>query len=85
MVLNASLLALSGLLILGGKLGDILGRRRVFLFGTVLFTVGSAIGGFAVVALIGVVVVARLVRRPAPIVSETTEAGAAAGEAGTRA
>ncbi len=46
-VLNASLLALSGLLILGGKLGDVLGRRRIFLLGTVLFTTGSAIGGLA--------------------------------------
>jgi len=46
-VLNASLLALSGLLILGGKLGDLLGRRRIFLLGTVLFTAGSAIGGLA--------------------------------------
>ena len=46
-VLNASLLALSGLLILGGKLGDVLGRRRIFLLGTVLFTTGSALGGFA--------------------------------------
>src|ERR1700753_1873424 len=46
-VLNASLLALSGLLILGGKLGDLLGRRVIFLLGTVLFTAGSALGGFA--------------------------------------
>src|ERR1700753_1244536 len=46
-VLNASLLALSGLLILGGKLGGGLGRRRIFLLGTVLFTAGSALGGLA--------------------------------------
>jgi EmrB/QacA subfamily drug resistance transporter len=46
-VLNASLLALSGLLILGGKLGDVLGRRRIFLLGTTLFITGSAVGGLA--------------------------------------
>lgn len=46
-VLNASLLALSGLLILGGKLGDVFGRRRIFLFGTILFTAGSAVAGLA--------------------------------------
>lgn len=46
-VLNASLLALSGLLILGGKLGDVFGRRRIFLFGTILFTAGSAVGGLS--------------------------------------
>ena len=36
-VLNASLLALAGLLVLGGRLADLLGRRRVFLLGSALF------------------------------------------------
>ena len=46
-VLNASLLPLAGLLVLGGRLGDILGKRRIFLLGAVLFAGASAIGGLA--------------------------------------
>ncbi len=46
-VLNASLLPLAGLTILGGRLGDLLGRRRVFLAGSVLFAGASALGGLA--------------------------------------
>ena len=46
-VLNASLLPLAGLLVFGGRLGDLLGRRRVFVLGTVLFAGASAIGGLA--------------------------------------
>ncbi|GGL97256.1 DHA2 family efflux MFS transporter permease subunit [Nakamurella endophytica] len=38
---NAYTLTLSGLLLLGGSLGDRLGRRRVFLFGVLWFTVAS--------------------------------------------
>jgi EmrB/QacA subfamily drug resistance transporter len=46
-VLNASLLPLAGLLVLGGRLGDMFGRRRIFVIGTVLFTGASAVGGLA--------------------------------------
>lgn len=46
-VLNASLLMLAGLLVLGGRLGDLLGRRRVFLVGCTLFAGGSAVAGLS--------------------------------------
>ncbi len=46
-VLSASLLSLSGLLILGGRLGDLFGRRRMFLIGAVGFSGASAVGGLA--------------------------------------
>ncbi|HWF41768.1 MAG TPA: MFS transporter [Acidothermaceae bacterium] len=46
-VLNAYTLTFGGLLLLGGRAGDILGRRRVFIFGILLFTVASLLGGLA--------------------------------------
>jgi EmrB/QacA subfamily drug resistance transporter len=46
-VLTASLLPLAGLLVLGGRLGDLFGRRRIFITGAVLFTSASAAGGLA--------------------------------------
>ena len=41
-VLNASLLPLAGLLVFGGRLGDLLGRRKVFRLGTVMFAAAQA-------------------------------------------
>jgi EmrB/QacA subfamily drug resistance transporter len=46
-VLNAYTLTFGGLLLLGGRAGDILGRRRVFIAGIVLFTAASLAGGLA--------------------------------------
>ncbi|MCX4902991.1 MFS transporter [Streptomyces sp. NBC_00878] len=46
-VINAYTLTFGGLLLLGGRLGDILGRRRVFMFGVLLFVVASLLGGLS--------------------------------------
>jgi EmrB/QacA subfamily drug resistance transporter len=46
-VMNAYTLAFGGLLLLGARAGDLLGRRRVFLVGMVVFTLASLVGGFA--------------------------------------
>jgi MFS family permease len=46
-VINAYLLAFGGLLLFGGRVGDLYGRRRVFRIGLVLFTLASLLGGLA--------------------------------------
>ena len=46
-VLNAYTLAFGGLLLLGGRLGDIRGRLRLFEIGLAIFTVFSLLGGLA--------------------------------------
>ena len=46
-VVNAYALTFGGLLLLGGRAGDILGRRRVFIGGIILFSAASLLGGFA--------------------------------------
>jgi EmrB/QacA subfamily drug resistance transporter len=46
-VVNAYALAFGGLLLLGGRSGDLLGRRRVFIAGILLFSLASLLGGFA--------------------------------------
>jgi len=40
-------LAFGGLLLLGGRLGDLYGRRRLFMSGLIVFAVASALGGLA--------------------------------------
>jgi len=46
-VVNAYAITFGGLLLLGGRAGDILGRRRVFVSGLLLFSAASLFGGFA--------------------------------------
>jgi EmrB/QacA subfamily drug resistance transporter len=41
-VVNAYLIAFGGLLLLAGRLGDLIGQRRIFLIGLAIFTVASA-------------------------------------------
>src|ERR687884_206506 len=46
-VVNAYVLVFGGFLLLGGRAADLLGRRRVFMAGLVLFGAASLVGGFA--------------------------------------
>ncbi len=46
-VVNAYAIAFGGLLLLGGRAGDLFGRRRMFVMGALLFTAGSLAGGLA--------------------------------------
>src|SRR5512133_2670828 len=46
-VVNAYLISFGGFLLLGGRLGDLFGHRRLFLAGVALFTAASAVCGLA--------------------------------------
>jgi len=59
-VVNAYLITFGGFLLLGGRLGDLLGHRSLFLAGVALFTVASALCGFA--SSQGVLIAARAVQ-----------------------
>ena len=59
-VVNAYLIAFGGLLLLAGRLGDLLGRRRVFLTGLAVFTGASLL--CAVAQSQGVLIAARFIQ-----------------------
>jgi EmrB/QacA subfamily drug resistance transporter len=46
-VVNAYALTFGGFLLLGGRAGDLMGRKRIFLVGVVVFTVASLLNGLA--------------------------------------
>ena len=46
-VLNAYTLVFGGLLLLGGRVGDLYGKRRMFITGVLIFAAASLAGGFA--------------------------------------
>jgi EmrB/QacA subfamily drug resistance transporter len=47
-IISAYTLAFGGFLLLGGRLGDVFGRRRMFIVGISIFTAASLAGGFAI-------------------------------------
>lgn len=59
-VMTAYTLAFGGLLLLGGRMGDLFGRRRMFLIGIAVFTTASLAGGLADSA--GLLITARIVQ-----------------------
>ena len=46
-VINAYVLTFGGFLLLGGRMADLLGRRRIFIAGLVLFAIASLLGGLS--------------------------------------
>src|SRR5258706_16115399 len=46
-IVNAYTLVFGGFLLLGGRAGDLLGRKRLFLAGVVVFTIASLLNGLA--------------------------------------
>ena len=46
-IVNGYTLSFAVLLAVGGRLGDIFGRRRMFIFGVIVFTLASTTAGFA--------------------------------------
>src|SRR4051812_5103365 len=69
-VLSAYLLSFGGLLLLGGRAADLLGRRRVFMVGTVLFAVASLACGLS--ASVAGLIAARVVQGVAAAIMTPT-------------
>src|SRR5438445_1645087 len=61
-VVNGYALAFGGLLLLGGRAGDLFGRRRMFIAGVLVFGAGSLAGGLATTA--AWLVASRVLARP---------------------
>jgi EmrB/QacA subfamily drug resistance transporter len=59
-IVEAYLLTLGSLILLGGSLGDLYGRKRIFVYGLTLFTVASALCGLA--PSVGFLIAARAVQ-----------------------
>ena len=59
-IVTAYTLTFGGLLLLGGRLGDVFGRRRMFVFGLVVFSLASLAGGLATTS--GFLIAARAVQ-----------------------
>src|SRR6201999_3139100 len=59
-VLNGYLITFGSFLLLAGRLGDLIGRRRIFLIGVTVFTLASAACGLADSQ--GVLIVARFIQ-----------------------
>jgi EmrB/QacA subfamily drug resistance transporter len=69
-VLSAYLLSFGGLLLLGGRAADLLGRRRVFMAGTALFALASLGAGLA--GSVAALIVARVIQGTAAAVMTPT-------------
>jgi MFS family permease len=76
-VVNAYVLTFGGFLLLGGRVADLLGRRRMFMLGLVVFSLASFAGGIAQSA--GWLVAARAVQGLGAAMGAVASAGGAAG------
>ncbi|WP_017242408.1 MFS transporter [Streptomyces sp. SS] len=72
-VVNAYLIAFGSLLLLAGRLGDLIGRKRMFLAGTGIFTAASLLAGVA--ASPGVLIAARFLQGVGSAMSSAVSLG----------
>ncbi len=69
-VIDAYVLVFGGLLLFGGRTGDLFGRRRMFVVGIALFTVASLAGGLA--STQGLLIAARVVQGAGAAIASPT-------------